>query len=59
MEGKFMEPRIGYLKIGRGVFEAMRGVERYLAQSGLDRKLMTLLKLSASQETQQCRISNI
>ena len=54
-----MEPRIGYLKIGRGVFEAMRGVERYLAQSGLDRKLMTLLKLSASQETQQCRISNI
>jgi len=49
MEGKFMEPRIDYLKSGRGVLEAMRGLERYLDQSGLDRKLMTLLKLRASQ----------
>jgi AhpD family alkylhydroperoxidase len=44
-----MEPRIDYLKSGRGVYEAMRGLERYLAQSGLDGKLITLLKLRASQ----------
>jgi AhpD family alkylhydroperoxidase len=44
-----MEPRIDYLKSGRGVYEAMRGLETYLAQSGLDQKLMTLLKLRASQ----------
>jgi AhpD family alkylhydroperoxidase len=49
MEGKFMEPRVDYLKSGRGVFEVMRGLEKYLEQSGLDRKPMTLLKLRASQ----------
>ena len=44
-----MEPRIDYLRNGRGVFEAMFGLEKYLAQSGLDPKLMTLIKLHASQ----------
>ena len=44
-----MQPRIDYLKNGRGVFEAMYGLEKYLAQSGLDPKLMTLIKLRASQ----------
>jgi len=44
-----MQPRIDYLKNGRGVFEAMSGLEKYLAQSGLDPKLMTLIKLRASQ----------
>ena len=44
-----MEPRIDYLKDGRGAFEAMFGLEKYLAQSGLDHKLMTLIKLRASQ----------
>jgi AhpD family alkylhydroperoxidase len=44
-----MEPRIDYLKNGRGAFEAMFGLEKYLAQSGLDHKLMTLIKLRASQ----------
>ena len=47
--GKVMEPRIDYLRNGRGVFEAMFGLEKYLAQSGLDPKLMTLIKLYASQ----------
>jgi AhpD family alkylhydroperoxidase len=49
MEERIMERRIDYLKSGRGVYETMRGVERYLAQSGLDPKLMTLIKLRASQ----------
>jgi hypothetical protein len=40
-----MEPRIDYLRNGRGAFEAMFGLEKYLAQSGLDPKLMTLIKL--------------
>jgi AhpD family alkylhydroperoxidase len=44
-----MKPRVDYLKSGRGVYEAMRGLERYLEQSGLDRKLITVLKLRASQ----------
>ena len=44
-----MEPRIDYLKNGRGAFEAMFGLEKYLPQSGLDHKLMTLIKLRASQ----------
>ena len=44
-----MEPRIDYLKNGRGAFEAMFGLEKYLAQSGLDHKLTTLVKLRASQ----------
>jgi AhpD family alkylhydroperoxidase len=44
-----MEPRIDYLNNGRGAFDAMFGLEKYLAQSGLDHKLMTLIKLRASQ----------
>ena len=44
-----MEPRLDYLKNGRGVYEAMLGLERYLAQCGLDAKLLMLLKLRASQ----------
>jgi alkylhydroperoxidase family enzyme len=44
-----MEPRIDYQRNGRGAFEAMFGLEKYLAQSGLDPKLMTLIKLRASQ----------
>src|SRR6187401_823847 len=44
-----MEPRIDYLTNGRGAFEAMFGLEKYLVQSGLDHKPMTLIKLRASQ----------
>ena len=43
-----MEPRIDYLKNGRGAFEAMRGLERYLHQSGLEEALLLLMKLRAS-----------
>lgn len=44
-----MQPRIDYLKSARGVYEAMMGLEKYLAQSGLDEKLTSLIKLRASQ----------
>jgi AhpD family alkylhydroperoxidase len=44
-----MEARIDYLKVGRGVYEAMLGLEKYLHQSGLEEKLLVLIKLRVSQ----------
>jgi AhpD family alkylhydroperoxidase len=44
-----MEARIDYLKAGRGVYEAMLGLEKYLHQSGLEEKLLDLIKLRVSQ----------
>jgi AhpD family alkylhydroperoxidase len=44
-----MEPRIDYLKSGRGVIEAMLGVEKYLRQSGLEESLLNLIRMRASQ----------
>jgi len=44
-----MEPRIDYMKAGRGVVEAMLGLERYLRQSGLEESLLNLVRMRASQ----------
>ena len=44
-----MESRIDYLKSGRGVLEAMLGVERYIRQSGLEESLLNLIRMRASQ----------
>jgi AhpD family alkylhydroperoxidase len=44
-----MEARIDYLKSGRGVVEAMLGLEKYLHQSGLEEKLVDFIKLRVSQ----------
>jgi AhpD family alkylhydroperoxidase len=44
-----MEPRIDYLKSGRGVMEAMLGVEKYIRQSGLEESLLNLIRMRASQ----------
>jgi AhpD family alkylhydroperoxidase len=44
-----MEARIDYLKVGRGVYEAMLGLEKYLHQFGLEEKLLDLIKLRVSQ----------
>ena len=44
-----MEPRIDYLKVGRGVYEAMLGLEKYLGQCGLDETLLDLIKLRVCQ----------
>jgi AhpD family alkylhydroperoxidase len=44
-----MEARIDYLKVARGGYEAMLGLETYLQQCGLEASLLDLLKLRASQ----------
>ena len=44
-----MEPRIDYLRAGRGVYEAMLGLEKYLQQCGIEETLLDLVKLRASQ----------
>ena len=44
-----MAPRIDYLKSGRGVMEAMLGVEKYIRQSGLEESLLNLIRMRTSQ----------
>jgi len=44
-----MQPRIDYLKSGRGVVEAMLGLEKYIRQSGLEESLLNLIRMRASQ----------
>ncbi len=44
-----MENRINISKVAPEAIEAMIGLEKYLAQSGLDRKLYELVKTKASQ----------
>ncbi|MGH2459906.1 MAG: carboxymuconolactone decarboxylase family protein, partial [Chloroflexota bacterium] len=44
-----MEPRIEYGKVAPGVFGAMRGLEEYVHQSGLEPSLVDFVKLRASQ----------
>jgi AhpD family alkylhydroperoxidase len=44
-----MEPRVDYLRVGRGIYEAMLGLEKYLLQCGLEESLLHLIKLRASQ----------
>lgn len=44
-----MTSRFNYLKVAPGVYEAMRGLERYLSSSGLEPALLHLIKLRASQ----------
>ena len=44
-----MKPRIEYAKVAAGAVDAMRGLERYTHSSGLDPKLLELVKMRASQ----------
>ena len=44
-----MEPRINYLKVAHGVFEAMIGLSNYLQKCGLEESLIDLICLRASQ----------
>lgn len=44
-----MESRINLLKEYPDAYKAMRGLEEYIAKTGLDRKLYELIKLRASQ----------
>jgi AhpD family alkylhydroperoxidase len=44
-----VEPRIDFMKVAPGVYEAMLGLSRYLRHSGLDENLVNLVCLRASQ----------
>jgi AhpD family alkylhydroperoxidase len=44
-----VEQRIAYGKVAPGVVQAMHGLERYVAQCGLERSLLELIKVRASQ----------
>jgi AhpD family alkylhydroperoxidase len=44
-----MEPRIKYQSVAPGAIEAMRGLDHYVHQSGLERSLVELVKVRASQ----------
>jgi AhpD family alkylhydroperoxidase len=44
-----MEPRMEYGRVAPGALEAMRGLEAYVRQSGLERSLLELVKTHASQ----------
>ena len=44
-----MEPRINYLKVAPGAFEAMFGFSKYLQKCGLEESLIDLICLRASQ----------
>ena len=44
-----MEPRIDFMKVGRGAFHVLLGVEKYVNESGLEPTLLDLIRLRASQ----------
>jgi AhpD family alkylhydroperoxidase len=44
-----MQPRIDYAQVAPGAFKAMAGLEAYVRGSGLDQKLVKLVKVRASQ----------
>src|SRR5579862_3780902 len=44
-----MEARFNYAKTAPGVYDAMEGLEKYLAECGLEKPLMYLVQLRASQ----------
>lgn len=44
-----MEPRIDHTTAGRGAFEAMLGLEKYIRQTGLEESLLNLVRLRVSQ----------
>lgn len=44
-----MEPRIDYQRVAPGALTAMSGVEQYVRESGLERSLLELMKIRASQ----------
>ena len=44
-----MEPRLNFYKASPNAMKAMRGVEQHIGQSGLEKSLIHLVKLRASQ----------
>jgi AhpD family alkylhydroperoxidase len=47
--GEQMQPRIDFPKAAPGAYMAMRGLEAYVRQSGLEARLLELVKTRASQ----------
>ncbi len=45
----YMEPRIDYAKVAPGAVRAMRGLESYVHDSGLEQSLLELVKTRVSQ----------
>ena len=44
-----MQPRIAYTKVAPGAMKAVRGLEDYLAECGLEPSLLDLVRTRASQ----------
>ncbi len=44
-----MQPRIDYRKYGQEALKSMQGLEKYIAECGLDHPLIHLIKMRASQ----------
>ena len=44
-----MKPRINYVQVAPNAYKAMRGLEEYVASSGLEKSLYELVKTRASQ----------
>jgi AhpD family alkylhydroperoxidase len=44
-----MQARMDYRKVGQGAMNAVLGLEKYIAESGLESKLVHLVKMRASQ----------
>ena len=44
-----MKPRLEYYKVAPGAFDAMLQIQKYVDNSGLERSLMELVKMRASQ----------
>ncbi|MDE1984517.1 MAG: carboxymuconolactone decarboxylase family protein, partial [Gammaproteobacteria bacterium] len=44
-----MEQRLDYVKASAGAFKAMRELQQYVENSGLEHSLMELVKMRASQ----------
>ena len=44
-----MQPRIDYTKYAKEALKSMFGLEKYISESGLDHKLIHLIKMRASQ----------
>jgi AhpD family alkylhydroperoxidase len=49
MEAKDMKPRINLMNVSPGIVNAMLGLEKQVSKSGLDSKLLDLVRMRASQ----------
>ena len=49
MPDKSVQPRLDAMKVSPELFKAMLGLEKYIEASGLEQKLLDLVKIRASQ----------